>query len=117
MTHGWGKVQMVMAENFDKFPDPLNIGSKYSLICTALAEFVCAGLVAIGFLTRFAAIGPVIAMSVAAFIIHKNDPWFGAPPSKEPALLFLTGFLTLVFTGPGRFSIDGIMFGRRKPTI
>ena len=37
--------------------------------------------------------------------------------SKEPALLFLVPFLALVFTGAGRFSLDGLIWrhwrGRR----
>jgi uncharacterized membrane protein YphA (DoxX/SURF4 family) len=33
--------------------------------------------------------------------------------SKEPALLFLIPFLALVFTGAGRFSIDGLIW--RQP--
>jgi putative oxidoreductase len=114
MTHGWGKMQMWRAGDFANFPDPLKIGDKNSLMLAATAEFICPILVILGLATRLAAIGPVVAMGVAAFMIHVNDPWYGAPPSKEPALLFLTGFLTLFFTGAGRYSVDHMIVSRRR---
>jgi putative oxidoreductase len=116
--HGWGKLQMYLAggDNIDKFADPLGIGPKYSLMGIIGAEFVCSLLVVIGFLTRLAALGPVFAMGVAAFKIHANDPlMMGGGAAKEPALLYLTVFLALFFTGAGRFSIDGMIFRRRTP--
>jgi putative oxidoreductase len=118
MTHGWGKVQMVLNRQFDQLGDPIGLGNTLSLILATGAEFFCALLVVIGLGTRVAAIPVVITMGVAAFIVHGNDPWtMGAGASKEPALLFLTAFLTLVFTGGGRFSFDALIvpwWQRRK---
>jgi len=37
--------------------------------------------------------------------VHAGDPW----QRQEFALLFLVPFLTLVFTGPGHYSIDGLI--------
>jgi putative oxidoreductase len=109
-THGWGKVQMLAAGAFDKFGDPIGLGNTASLVLTVVAEFVGALLVMVGLGTRFAAIPAVIAMAVAAFVVHANDPWtMGGGASKEPALLFLTAFLTLVFTGAGQFSFDALI--------
>lgn len=126
-SHGWGKAQGVIAGQFDQFGDPIGIGSGPSLVLVALAEFVCSLLVVVGLGTRFAAVLPVIAMAVAAFVAHGGDPWTmgkgaelfssGAAESwasKEPALLFLIGFLTLVFTGAGRFSLDALIRRRRS---
>lgn len=127
-THGWGKVQMVLAGSFDQFGDPIGLGSAASLVLVTIAEFVCAILVMIGLGTRFAAVPTVIAMAVAAFVAHGGDPWTmgggyvlftsGAAESwasKEPALLFLVAFLALIFTGAGRFSVDHLIGrGRRR---
>ncbi|MCL6505350.1 MAG: DoxX family protein [Pirellulales bacterium] len=126
-VHGWGKLQMVLNGQLDKFADPIGLGSAPSLILITTAEFLCAILVAAGLLTRLAAIPPVIGMAVAAFVVHAKDPWsleqaarqvvngtFMSGPAKEVALLYLTAFLTLVFTGPGRFSLDALLW-RRKP--
>lgn len=113
MTHGWGKLAMLTAGEFEKFGDPIGLGKAPSLVLATGAEFLCAFLVLIGLATRFAAIPVVVTMAVAAFIVHASDPWtMGGGASKEPALLFLTAFLALVFTGPGRFSLDGLIFGK-----
>jgi putative oxidoreductase len=49
-------------------------------------------------------------MCVAAFVIHGSDPFSG----KELALMYLVPFLTLVFTGAGRFSLDQLFSGEKK---
>ena len=123
MTHGWGKLQMLFAGDFEKFGDPIGIGSKLSLLLIVFAEFFAALLVVVGFATRFAAAPLVFAMAVAALTAHGNDPWTMAegfrrffageaklPSSKEPALLYLIPFLTLIFTGAGWLSIDGMIW-------
>ena len=127
LTHGWGKAQMVLAGSFDQFGDPIGLGPGLSLVLVAFAEFVCAALVLVGLATRLAAIPPVIAMGVAAFVAHGADPWtMGAAAqrfmageseswaSKQPALMFLTAFLALAFTGAGRYSLDHLVAGRRR---
>jgi putative oxidoreductase len=114
MSHGWGKLQMVLAGDFDKFGDPLGLGSGLSLVMVVMAEFFCALLVMLGLATRLAAAPIVFSMGVAAFVVHASDPWTMQPvgASKEPALLFLIPFLALVFTGAGLFSIDGLIWPR-----
>jgi len=116
LSHGWGKLQMLIAADFESFADPIGIGKAPSLVGVVLAEFLCSALVMIGLFTRLAAIGPVFAMGVAAFVFHADDPWFmgEGPASKEPALLFLIPFLALVFTGAGCISLDALIF-RRGP--
>lgn len=119
LTHGWGKLQMLLGGQYDKFPDPIGFGAAVSLVLIVLAEFVCAILVMAGFATRLATIPVVIGMAVAALWAHGSDPWTAAeaaainsPKSKEPAILFLICFLALLFTGPGKFSIDGLFWRR-----
>ncbi|MCB9871263.1 MAG: DoxX family protein [Planctomycetes bacterium] len=116
MAHGWGKAQMVFSGAFDKFPDPISLGSGPSLVLAASAEFLGAALVVIGLGTRFAAASVAFTMAVAAFAIHGKDPWTmpnPLGPSKEPALMFLIPFLALVFTGAGQFSLDNKLRKRR----
>jgi putative oxidoreductase len=112
MTHGWPKLQKVLAGNFE-FADPLGVGAAPSLVLAVTAEFFCALLVMLGLATRLAAIPVVITMAVAAFIVHAADPWtMGGGASKEPALLYLTAFLTLIFTGAGKLSLDALLWPR-----
>ena len=127
ITHGWGKVQMLLAGGAEKFGDPIGLGSTLSLALVATSEFICALLVILGLGTRLAAVPVVISMAVAAFVVHAKDPWSmeaaanaffsGASKtwfSKEPAMLYLIPFLSLVCTGGGRLSIDGLIAMRRN---
>src|SRR5512134_2740394 len=127
LTHGVGKLQMMLAGGFGKFGDPIGLGSGPSLVLVTAAEFFCALAVMAGLATRFAAAVIVISMSVAAFVAHGSDPWtmgegarrFMAGTSKswasrEPALLYLIPVLALIVTGAGRFSIDGWIGTRRR---
>lgn len=126
-SHGRGKLQMLLDGKFVDFGDPIGLGPVPSLYLVTFAEFLCALLVVVGLWTRFAAVPVVIAMGVAAFVVHGHDPWTmgkGAElffagkakmwSSKEPALLFLSAFLALVFTGAGRISLDAMVRGRRR---
>lgn len=127
LTHGWGKLEMVLAGAYDQFGDPIGLGNVASLLLVTFAELVCAFLVTIGLATRFAAVPVVVVMTVAAFVAHGGDPWTMAGgyvlftsgaaeswASKQPALMFLVAFLALAFTGAGRYSIDGWIAGRRR---
>lgn len=122
LTHGWGKLKMLMAGDFAQFGDPIGLGPQASLVLVVGAEFFGALLVVLGLATRFAALTVVVAMAVAAFVAHAADPWSmetaamqfmsGASKSwasKEPALLYLIPFLALVFTGAGRVSLDAVI--------
>lgn len=129
LTHGWGKVDMVVKGQAAMFGDPIGIGPALSLYLVTFAEFVCSILVIVGLFTRLAAIPPIIAMAVAAFVAHGADPWTmqaaamafysGASKSwasKQPALMFLIPFLALVFTGAGAYSLDALISKRRART-
>jgi putative oxidoreductase len=59
----------------------------------------------LGLFTRLACIPLIIAMAVALFYAHKGD-FFGA---GEKATLYLFGYLALLFTGPGKISMDKLI--------
>ncbi|MFG6687433.1 DoxX family protein [Mariniflexile sp. HNIBRBA6329] len=102
LTHGIPKINSLF-ESSIKFADPIGLGETTSLILALIGEVVAPLLILIGFKTKLAAIPAVITMFVAAFVIHANDPL----NVKEKALLFLFGFLVLLFTGAGKYSVDG----------
>lgn len=127
LTHGVGKLNMLIAGDVARFGDPIGLGAGLSLVLVTVSEFLCPLLVMVGLFTRFAAVPVVITMGVAAFVVHGGDPrsmekaalaffsgesesWF----SKEPALLYLIPFLAMAFTGAGTFSIDGLRARRRE---
>lgn len=111
--HGWSKL-MSFGEAAAKFPDPLGIGNELSMGSAIFCEVACSALVLLGLATRAAILPLVFTMGVAAFIIHGGDPLFmGDGASKEPALMYLTAYALLFFTGPGCFSVDALL-GSRK---
>jgi len=109
-NHGLDKL-LNFNEKSSSFPDPLGIGSTASLGLAVFAEVICSALLALGLLTRFAALGLVINMSVAFFIVHKAVLEMG-PKSGELAFIYLAGFTTLLIAGSGRFSLDQVLFAK-----
>jgi putative oxidoreductase len=107
--HGWSKITH-FNERAGHFSDPLHVGSTISLTLVVFAEVFCSALVAVGLLTRWTIIPIIIFMLVAGFLQHGHDPW----SKKELAFLYLIPSVTLFLTGPGRFSIDGLMAKGRK---
>lgn len=110
--HGLGKLQSFPA-GADKFPDPLGVGHTLSMGAAIFGEVFCAAAVAVGLLTRLAALQVVFTMGVAAIVVHAGAPVFmPATGAREPAVIYLTAFLVIVLAGPGRFSIDGLIAER-----
>jgi len=85
------------------FPDPLNVGTEMSAMLILFAEVGCSILLLLGLLGRFASATLFIAMMVAAFVHHFDDPW----AARELSLLYAAVYAALTFTGPGSLSIDG----------
>lgn len=101
VNHGLDKL-MHFAEKAPRFADPFGIGTTTSLSMVLFAEFFCAVFIILGLFTRLACIPLIIAMAVALFYAHNGD-FFG---KGELAALYLTCFITLLFTGPGKVSLD-----------
>jgi putative oxidoreductase len=105
--HGLGKLQ-TYGERSAEFFDPFGVGGPVSLALVVFAEFLCSLALAAGLFTRAAVIPLITTMAVALILVHFDDP-FG---KQEKAFLFLIPFLTILLTGPGRYSIDRL-FARR----
>lgn len=104
LTHGVPKLMKALGGD-TQFGDPIGIGPEITLYLAIFAEVVCAALIIVGLLTRLALIPLVITMLVAFFLVHAADP-FGI---KEMAFIYLSIFITLFFTGPGKYSIDRVI--------
>lgn len=107
ITHGWPKF-LSFFENPSSFPDPLHIGPALSHGLTAFAEFICAILIVIGLGTRWAAFPLMVAMAVAAFVIHGKDP-FG---DREMAIMYLAAYTSIMILGAGSYSLDKAISGK-----
>jgi len=104
IPHGYSKL-IDFAEKSHTFSDPLHIGHAASLSLVIFAEFFCGILVVIGLLTRLACIPLIISTSVIVFYVNHGKV-FG---HNETAALFLAGFIAILFTGPGKISIDKLI--------
>lgn len=107
LGHGLPKL-MSFEQRSKTFLDPFGLGSPVSLGLAVFAEVVCSALVAIGFVTRLAAIPPIILLLVAIVVAHAGDPL----GRRELAIMHLLCFVTIALAGPGRFALDA-RFGPR----
>lgn len=104
MKHGYDKL-IHFSQYKGQFINFLGMGQGLSLSLVIFAEFFCALFIVIGLFTRLATIPLIITMCVALFKAHNSD----ILGEGEMATLFLAGYLTLLFTGPGKISVDGMM--------
>ena len=104
LTHGVPKLQQLVAGGQINFPDPIGVGPTASLALAVCGEAVAPVLIVVGLFARWAAVLPCVTMAVAAFMVHSGDPL----ADREPALLHLAGFTTILLAGAGHYSIDGL---------
>jgi putative oxidoreductase len=86
------------------FPDPIHVGAHVGLAFALLSDGICSVLVFIGLATRPAAAVILINLLVAFFFVHHAA--FISNSHVELVALYVIIFATLLFTGPGRFSVD-----------
>jgi putative oxidoreductase len=132
LGHGLGKIRNPggMAGGLEKMGIPAPTLASW---LAAIAEFFGGILLALGLATRPAAFLIAATMAVAVVAAHGKDPTFMSAAetrrtervengktvivesrggTKEPALLFLLPAVMFLFTGSGRFGVDGLLRGR-----
>ena len=112
MIHGWGKIQNPFAWMGAEAPVP---GFLQAL--AALSEFGGGLAWILGLLTPLACLGMASTMAVAVFMhaFKWGDPFIasGGGSSYELALVYLVIAILLFGIGPGRLSLDRVIFGSR----
>ena len=104
IPHGYSKL-LQFANKSSSFSDPLHIGSTTSMALVIFAEFFCGVFIVLGCFTRLACIPLIISFSVIVFLVN-HGKFTG---DGETAVLFLCGFIALMFTGPGKVSVDKLI--------
>jgi putative oxidoreductase len=102
--HGRGKM-MNFSATAEKMNGLLGLPGNVNAGLAVFAEVACSALLIAGLFTRFAALMLAITMGVAFFIMHKASLIAG-PGSGELAMVYLVAYVTLLFTGAGKFSAD-----------
>lgn len=111
LAHGLGKVPP--SERFIGMVGGLGMPMPHVIVWGATAaEFLGGLLLAFGFLTRPAAALVSVHFLFVSIYVHRGQS-FG---DRELPVLFLMMALTLLFTGAGRYSVDGVIGGRRTRT-
>jgi uncharacterized membrane protein YphA (DoxX/SURF4 family) len=94
---------------------------RMSALQTMAAHYVvlahlCGGfLMAIGLVTRIAALAQVPVLFGAVFFVHLEEGLFSRGQNLEFAILVLF-LVSLVFVhGPGRWSVDHYLFAKKEP--
>jgi putative oxidoreductase len=107
INHGLSKMNN-FSQMSSSFANPFHIGSPATLALVIFAEVFCSGLIILGLFTRLASIPLIFEMAFAFVNIH-HMKYAAGQGGGEPSLLFLTCFLALLFTGPGRVSVDRLI--------
>ncbi len=104
IPHGYAKLV-----NFDKiapkFMNFMGLGQTASLGLVIFAEFFCSLALILGLFTRLALVPLIVAASVIVFRAHAGDILGEA----EHGFLYLTVYFVLMVTGPGKYSVDGMI--------
>ena len=94
------------------FPDPFHLGVFASLTIAQISDFYCAIFVVLGLGTRYASAYSFCCIAVAWVTVHHFSYWGPRGDHGEIIVLMLGTFLGLVFSGPGRYSIDYLLADR-----
>lgn len=103
LLHGRGKL-LNFSATVEKFPALFGLPSNVNLGLAVFAEVVCSTLLIAGLFTRLAALVLAATMGSAFFFVHKSA--LVGEQSGELAMVYLIAYVTLLFTGAGKFSVD-----------
>jgi putative oxidoreductase len=111
MTHGMQKLF--------GFPEPPQNGLPPVLSLFWIGGMLELGgvLILIGLFTRIIAFVLSGEMAVAYWMVHAPRSFVPALNGGDAAILFCFVFLLFVFTGPGAWSLDGLLAGRRAARL
>lgn len=103
LLHGRGKM-LNFSITLEKFPALFGLPANVNLGLAIFAEVVCSTLLIAGLFTRMAALVLAATMGSAFFFVHKSA--LVGEQSGELAMVYLVAYVTLLFTGAGKFSVD-----------
>ncbi len=105
LAHGLPKMQSLFSGEPIQFASVFGMSPEVSLGLAVFAEVGCSILLMLGLATRFAVVPLIVTMIIAVFVIHANDPF----AKYEMGLHYLLGYMVLLITGAGRYSLDALI--------
>lgn len=103
-NHGYQKLVKFGTLKY-RFMNFMHLGSTVSLSLIIIAELICGVLLILGLFTRLACIPIIIGMCVVVFIAS-NAHIFA---QGERGMFYLAATITILFCGPGKISLDGLI--------
>ena len=104
VSHGYSKLTAFTTLRY-KFMNFMGLGSTMSLTLIIFAEVICGAFIVMGLFTRLACIPPIIGMCVVVFMSSHGNIF----NAGEKGTLYLVSFIAILFCGPGKISVDGMM--------
>ncbi|WP_336712042.1 DoxX family protein [Arthrobacter sp. USHLN218] len=118
VMHGWQKYNDIgiagMQAGFGQMGVP---NAEVFAVLVIILELVGGVLLIIGFLSRPIAALLAVEMVGAWVLVHAPNGFFVSENGYELVLILAAAALTIVLAGPGRFSLDYALFGRRKSKL
>jgi putative oxidoreductase len=117
LKHGWEKAFdfHTMATNTTlPFPNLFHLGTVTTLVIALISDFVCSILIVLGLGTRFAALIAFANIGVAWAMVHHFSFFGPRADHGEIIVLFLGAMISIFLTGPGRYSVDYLLVGRKS---
>lgn len=111
---------MIM-HSLSKIQNPMHWMDKMQNVAPPMLQAIAVGFefgggiaLILGLITPLVVLIGLIQFFTAYWTQFRGTPWIGGKPSFELVSLYLAVMLTLLLTGPGKISIDAILFGKKK---
>ncbi len=115
VVHGWQKYFEFGLAGVQKSFAGMNVPfPEVTAVYQSTLELAGGIALIVGLVTRIIGALVAISMGFAAFAVHLSAGFFVADGGYELVMLIGAAGLALAFTGPGRVSIDGMLFGRNR---
>lgn len=110
--HGFEKLSVIFTGQEIRFADPIGLGPELSYYLAGFAEGICAFLLIFGLFSRLASailsLNFIVIVILHAFLVGDGFQVL------ELRFLYIAVFIALTFTGPGKISLDHLLFSHRK---
>jgi putative oxidoreductase len=118
VVHGWQKYNDIgiagMQTGFGQMGVP---AAEITGVLVVLLELVGGFLLILGFLSRLIAVLLAVEMLGAWALVPASKGFFVNEGGYELVLILAAAALTIGLAGPGRFSVDYALFGRRRSRL
>ena len=112
--HGWEVFEQDKMAGYQQWLTDLKFPAPATMAYLGKgSEFVGGVFLALGLLTRLAIIPLIATMAVICFGMGKGRIFM----DEQHPFLFILLFLVFFFCGPGRYSLDKLIFKNREPRL